>query len=358
MATADGPLPALDARTPDALRAALAPWPGDGGIAVTFADPTCPPITCSPEGAARWGSIGDGFLYGAHNVAAVALRGTTNVRAIGDNFLHGSWVTQLDLSGLTEVTRIGAGFLRLCGRLTEFRTGAGDEAFRRVTAIGSDFMENCGALETVDLRGFVRLEAISNNFLGSAKRLRTLDATGLSAVKCIGNNFLRLATGLTEVEVGCMERLESIGNGFLYGCSGLTRFDTVGLWSLSACGNGFLYDCARLEEVDCSGLVSLESVGMTFLDLCPKLRAVKYTPNVAAADRLIAGLSRKAARLLVPVRSARPPVGLVAMALLDAAPGPPLPGDVLMCLLGAAVPGPAGHLRAAAVRSHLRAAEW
>eukprot|EP00760_Papus_ankaliazontas_P028006 PhM_4_TR3474/c1_g2_i1/m.77882 len=84
--------------------------------------------------------ISNGFLY-------LDLSPLTNVTKIGNNFLHGcSRLTSLDLSPLANVRHIGSGFLDGCGALTSLDLSP----LKNVTQIGVFFLHGCTALTSLD----------------------------------------------------------------------------------------------------------------------------------------------------------------------------------------------------------------
>ena len=92
------------------------------------------------------------------------------VGAIGDNFLSRcSYLTHIDISGLTALRKIALSFLRDCTSLTHFNSSG----LMAVKAIGYNFLKDCENLTHFNFSDFKALEAIGKHFL-TRYYLRTL----------------------------------------------------------------------------------------------------------------------------------------------------------------------------------------
>ena len=159
-------------------------------------------------------------------------------------FLARTWITRLDLSAVSTVTRIEANFLYNCTKLT-----------------------------SLDLSSFNRLTHIENGFLNSCESLTELDLSSLNNVTHIGDWFIS-SCSLTAVDLSSFNRLTRIGNGFITGCRSLKSIDVTPLKNVTVIGYSFLLNCTSLTSLDLSSLTHLTRIGSYFLDGCESLTSL------------------------------------------------------------------------------------
>jgi hypothetical protein len=112
---------------------------------------------------------------------------------IGDNFLYFfSKLTNINFSGLTNVTQIGNFFLSYCFKLSN-----------------------------IDLSLLSNIKQIGDGFLCDCSELRNIVLSPLSNVTRIGNYFLCDCLELVNIDLSPLSNVAQIGDYFLYGCSGL-----------------------------------------------------------------------------------------------------------------------------------------
>jgi hypothetical protein len=126
----------------------------------------------------------------------------THVRVIGtihvlyDGLLMGcSGLTRIDLSPLSQVTKVGFYFLSGCSGLTSIDLGP----LKNVTEVGHAFLQGCSRLTGIDL-------------------------SPLSNVTKVGSFFLAF-TGLTGIDLNPLSKVTEVGSCLLEGCAGIAIAD-------------------------------------------------------------------------------------------------------------------------------------
>eukprot|EP00760_Papus_ankaliazontas_P022589 PhM_4_TR18885/c2_g2_i1/m.76530 len=147
---------------------------------------------------------------------------STPATSIPDSFLWcNSRLTSVDMSTLTNVTKIGLNFLYGCARLPSLDLSA----MTNVREIGGSFLYGCMALSSVDL-------------------------SPLANVRKIQTYFLYFCSSLTSVDLSPLANVREFGLGTLARCSALTSVDLSPLTNVSLIGKAFLYECGSLQFVD------------------------------------------------------------------------------------------------------------
>ena len=178
-------------------------------------------------------------------------------------------ITSIDLSGLSNVTSIGNGFLSECNLLETINLST----LSNVTSIGNGFLSECVLLETINLSPLSNVTSIGNNFLAKCG-LETIDLSSLSNVTSIGNDFL-YACRLRNIDLSSLSNVISIGYGFLSSCP-LSSINLSSLSNLTSIGNSFLSD-NYLKNIDLKGLTNLTSIGNYFLSGCESLTSINLS---------------------------------------------------------------------------------
>ena len=293
--------------------------------------------------------IGDGFFSHASALRHIgivvhpaaqprAAAAFAQVRRIGDDFLRGTGIPAFPFDHAEKdppddeevdratswscVTEMGGEFLSQCRRLTEVDLGVFQNlryicgsclqschaltsislsGMAHLTSIGSDFLFNSAALESLDTRGwggpgFVH---IGSKFMARCEKLTRVDLSGLRHVNIIEDGFLigsgSFSRGLTIVNVAAMHSLTRIGENFLFASAVvdfMTREDGVASLApplpaassalLTAVGKGFLEICDCLVGVDLRGWTSLCSIPQHCCLGCQNLAWVQLPPSVTS----------------------------------------------------------------------------
>ena len=199
------------------------------------------------------------------------------VTEIFDGFLEGGTFEELDLSGVTGVTKIRRNFLIGCSSLHT----ADLSGWSNVTHIDGDFLERCMALQTLDLSGWGNVTHVDNGFLQSSpvqsSALRTLDLSGWSNVTRIESSFLCYCRELTTLDISGWSNMTHIEHGFLYNCSALRTLDMSGWTNVTQLGCSFLSHCGALQTVDLSGWNNVTQIEDFFLANCKALTALRIS---------------------------------------------------------------------------------
>ena len=186
------------------------------------------------------------------------------VTEIPNTFLQGSTFEELDLSGVSGVTAIGANFLCECRSLHT----ADLSGWSNVTHIDSSFLEACSTLKALHLTGWSNVTQVGSSFLGCCSTLTTVDLSRWSNVTHIDRYFLEGCSALTTLDLSGWRNVTHIEYGFLSDCTALTTVDLSGWDRLKRIKHGFLSGCIALRRLDLSGWRSVTEIGTGFLEGC------------------------------------------------------------------------------------------
>jgi hypothetical protein len=216
-------------------------------------------------------SIGDNFMYDCRSLTSIDLSLLLNVQSIGNYFMRGcEGLISIDLSGLSNVQSIGDNFMRSCLSLTSIDL----YQLSKVQSIGNDFMRFSSSLTSIDLSGLSNVQSIGNSFMYGCLRLTSIDLSGLSNVQSIGNFFMSGCEGLISIDLSGLSNVQSIGDKFMGYCSGLTSIDLSPLSNVQSIGDSFIYECSGLTSIDLSPLSNITSIGDNFMGYCRSLTSI------------------------------------------------------------------------------------
>jgi hypothetical protein len=198
-------------------------------------------------------SFCDDFLN-EKNFQFIEFIDNAGVEIIGNQFLcKCKELSNIDLSGLSNVTQIGNSFIYSCHNLKHINLSQ----LSKITKIGDYFLSDCSGLKDVNLSGLFNLTQLGCDFLYECSSLTNIDLSGLLNLKKIDDNFLTL-------------------------CSSLTNIDLSGLSKVTQIGEFFLSDCSSLTSVDLRQLLNLTKIGILLLDNCDNLNLIKIIPHQEA----------------------------------------------------------------------------
>ena len=206
------------------------------------------------------------------------------VTVIPNAFLSGGTFRELDLSGVSAVTKVGADFLSNCEELTTIDISG----WSNVTHIGNRFLYYCGRWSgwpgvRLNLSGWNNVTRIGKQFLENS-RVRRLDISGWNKVTEIEYGFLRDGWMLTSLDLSGWSSVTRIGNSFLHNCCRLTTLDLSGWSNVTHVGKYFLADCSSLSTLNLSGWSSVTRIEDAFLEGC-KIRASSI--NVTGSSSVV-----------------------------------------------------------------------
>ena len=191
------------------------------------------------------------------------------VTVIPNAFLSGGRFRELDLSGVSAVTKVGADFLSNCEELTTIDISG----WNNVTHIGNRFLQNSSRWSRTEVRldisGWNNVTHIGSHFL-KYSGVRTLDISGWNKVTEIEQFFL-YCQSLTSLDLSGWSNVTRIGDYFLYNCYRLTTLDISGWNKVTVIQSDFLYNCCSLTTLDISGWSNVTHVGKYFLADCSSL---------------------------------------------------------------------------------------
>ena len=205
------------------------------------------------------------------------------VTEIPNAFLSGGTFRELDLSGVSAVTKVGADFLYDCKSLITIDISG----WSNVTHIGNGFLQDCGGWTgsgvRLNLSGWNNVTHIGYNFL-SGSRVRTLDISGWNNVTRIGSQFLYNSRVCT-LDISGWNKVTEIEHAFLRYCWMLTSLDLSGWSNVTRIGNYFLLNCYRLTTLDISGWNKVTVIQSHFLYNCRSLTTLEGQKREVAAPR-------------------------------------------------------------------------
>ena len=214
--------------------------------------------------------IGGGFLNSCSSITALNLPGMNGVTEIGDEFLSCcSSITALDLSDMKGVTKIGTWFLNSCSSITALDLSG----MNGVTGIGGEFLNSCSSITALDLSGMNGVTKIGTWFLNRCSSITALDLSGMKGVTEIGSGFLKRCYSITALDLSGMNGVTGI-DAFLCGCSSITALDLSGMNGVTEIGDEFVSGCSSIEALDLSGMKGVTEIGTWFLNNCSSITAL------------------------------------------------------------------------------------
>ena len=172
-------------------------------------------ICALPEGYG-W-DLATPYMIGYAGIKQLELRGFKHLQTISHHFLFQSRLTSIDLSPLSNVTKIGQYFMAYCNQLESIDL----TPFSKVTEIGSTFLITCDALTTIDLSPLVSLREVGTCFLFSCKSITTINVT-LGSLQTVGAYFINSCLSLASVDLTSLINIKEVGNDFMVMCPSLS----------------------------------------------------------------------------------------------------------------------------------------
>ena len=205
------------------------------------------------------------------------------VTEIPNAFLSGGTFRELDLSGVSVVTKVGADFLSYCEELTTIDISG----WSNVTRIGNRFLKGSG-VRTLDISGWNKVTEIEYSFLRDGCMLDSLDLSGWNNVTRIGTCFLYNCCRLTTLDISGWNKVTVIKSHFLYDCNSLTTLDISGWSNVTYIEQHFLANCSSLSMLNFSGWSSVTWIETGFLAGCKKIRV-----NIAGSSSVVSNTVRQ-----------------------------------------------------------------
>ena len=116
--------------------------------------------------------------------------------------------------------------------------------------IDNKFLFCCSNLESIDLSKLSNVTKIGNRFLFICSKLESIDLNGLSNVTSIGNSFLSFCYKLESIHLNPLSNVTSIGDRFLYGCHRLKSIDLSPFSNVTEIGDEILICCFNLKSIN------------------------------------------------------------------------------------------------------------
>ena len=231
--------------------------------------------------------IPDNFLSNCTNMSDIDLTGLSDVTTIGDNFLYcctsltSTAKNPIDLSGLTNVTTIGEGFLsgNDTGSVNMHLQTLDLTPMSNVTSIGNEFLFRNADLVSVDLTSMTEVTEFGEHFLARCTSLESVDLSAFSKVQSIGRSFCSHNKALKSLDMSAFTSVTWIGHYFCGDCSGLESINISGFINVETLDYYFLSECTSLQSLDMSMMTALQYIGHTFMQECDAL-ANLYAPDI------------------------------------------------------------------------------
>eukprot|EP00760_Papus_ankaliazontas_P029713 PhM_4_TR439/c1_g2_i1/m.20088 len=119
--------------------------------------------------------IDSSFLLNQLWLKSIDLNVFRNVHSIGSRFLEGCRALEsLDISPLSSMTSIEFNFVRGCSNITRMET-SWNRNFDKVQSVGSCFMQGCSSLPEIDLSSLSNVHTVDAGFLSNCCSLTHLD---------------------------------------------------------------------------------------------------------------------------------------------------------------------------------------
>eukprot|EP00760_Papus_ankaliazontas_P020525 PhM_4_TR18447/c0_g1_i1/m.72854 len=213
---------------------------------------------------------------------------------LDQNFLAKSFLTSVDLSGLVNITTVGARFMSMCeaeidvvdmSSMTGLDEIPGSFLYmsgvrtlvppprickNNITRLGACVLEGCKYFESGQddqfLSDMTSVQSIGFNFMKNSSIGRVIDLSDLRSLTHIGSDFLNSCTNL-ECVVGGLAKLQHFSQGFLSRCRNLTFVDLSGLGNVTKIGDNVLSQCDKLAmDVDLTHMTKVEEIGCSFFE--------------------------------------------------------------------------------------------
>ncbi|OUQ40546.1 leucine-rich repeat domain-containing protein [Faecalibacterium sp. An121] len=147
-------------------------------------------------------------------------------------------ITELDLSGCTNLTTIDNNAFDSCKNLTTVTLPSS------VTSIGKVAFAYSG-LTSINLSGCKNLTSIGFGAFGKCKNLTSINLSGCTRLESIDESAF-ISSGLTEINLGGCTSLQRIGN-YAFENSGLTSITLPA--SLTTIGTAAFWGCSSLKNI-------------------------------------------------------------------------------------------------------------
>lgn len=258
------------------------------------------------------------------------------VTEIGESAFRDCEITRADMSGNTNLKRIGSRAFYDCDEMTTVSL-SGCTALVEIGEYAFSGFNGLKKLTTFDLTGCTALRLIGNYAFNQNAALTAIDLTPCTALETIGDCAFRLCKNVTSVDFGESVKsvgkwafadtpmsqiefdinngnggssLEFIGGGAFSG-TGLTEFDFAACpklfeiggsafsrtnltqitlysdkdYALATIGNGAFSDCEKLTKIDLQYLDNLTTIGENAFYDCRALETVTLPPSLKEIGR-------------------------------------------------------------------------
>ncbi len=215
--------------------------------------------------------IGDQFLFSGKqpNINFKPLEGDEEeleeksgikLKIIGNEFLSLNDATEIDLSDANQLSEIGEQFATNCDKLktVKFNKDA------NITSVGQYFLTR-SSIQEIDMSCFKNIKSIHKMFLSECRSLTKVKfPESMPHIKTIDLLFMSETKKLKTIDLSCFSNVEKIEYGFLKK-SGIETIDLSKMTKVKNIGMYFMEECEHLKTIDLSGFSNVETIDSYFL---------------------------------------------------------------------------------------------
>ncbi|QEK19468.1 hypothetical protein LAJLEIBI_03500 [[Clostridium] hylemonae DSM 15053] len=204
-------------------------------------------------------TIGAYAFYDCGFTGGLDVSGLTNLTTIGAYAFYDCGFTGgLDVSGLTNLTTIGEDAFKNCG----FTGGLDVSGLTNLTTIGEDAFKNCGFTGGLDVSGLVNLTTIGAYAFSNCGFTGGLDVSGLTNLTTVGEDAFG-DCGFSSARLPA--QMTVIPTGLFSGCRNLAAAELPS--GLTKIGDHAFQNCGFTGTLDLSGYARLTTIsGSAFLE--------------------------------------------------------------------------------------------
>ena len=215
--------------------------------------------------------------FGINKLSKIILPDNDNIEELGDYFLSGTEIENLDLYKYDKILEIGKFFLLNCKKLESVILP------KFIRRIQRNFLVNTGIVK-LDLSKYTNLLVISDNFLTFCKKLESVILP--KSITKIGNDFLT-ESSIKTINLENNDNILEIGDNFLKYCK---KLESVTLpTSIERIPNYFL-DSSGIVRLNLEANDNILEIGQYFLANCKEIKSVTLPRNtIKISERFLNG---------------------------------------------------------------------
>lgn len=139
------------------------------------------------------------FLGYAIGIESLIFPTTQNAITIGDGFLNGSHMQQINLTPLSNIVSVGGAFLEYCRKLNNIDLSP----LSNITSVPGQFLEGCSALVSLDLTPLSNIVSIDHRFLMGCSSMTSIKVPWATIPTTDTASFMYDVPSTCSIEVPC-----------------------------------------------------------------------------------------------------------------------------------------------------------